>query len=84
MCTVLTDAPLSVENQSIIMPACGKCTVCKDICPKGVLHGLTWEPGMNRDLIVDVYHCDGCLKCLVDCPWTQKYMNHNICRDEYK
>jgi len=78
MCTVLTNAPLPIGNRSIIMPKCGECTVCKDICPTGAVHGSTWEPGMNRDFIVNVYHCDGCLKCLVNCPWTQKYMENNI------
>ena len=78
ICTVLTNAPLPTENKSIIMPKCGKCTVCKDICPMGVIYGSAWKPGMNRDFIVNVYHCDGCLKCLVNCPWTQKYMDNNI------
>lgn len=78
MCTVLTNAPLSTENRPIIMSKCGKCGICKDICPMSVIHGTTWEPDMNRDLIVDVYHCSGCLKCLVNCPWTQKYMENNI------
>mgnify|MGYP001590114478 FL=1 len=77
MCTVLTNAPLPTENRSIIMPKCGKCTVCKDICPAGVIRGTTWEIGMNRDLIVDVYHCVTCLKCLAKCPWTQRYMENN-------
>ena len=78
MCTVLTNAPLPTEKRTMIMPKCGECTVCKDICPTYVIHGATWEPGMNRDLIVDVYHCECCLKCLVNCPWTQKYMKSNI------
>lgn len=78
MCTVLTNAPIPTENRPIIMPKCGECTVCKDICPTSIIHGTTWEPGMNRDLIVDVYHCECCLKCLVHCPWTQKYMKSNI------
>jgi epoxyqueuosine reductase len=78
MCTVLTNAPLPIEERSIIMPKCEKCTVCKDVCPTGAIYGSTWEPGMNRDFIVDVYHCDGCLKCVVNCPWTQKYMENNI------
>ena len=78
MCSVLTNAPLPTGNKPIIMHRCGKCTVCKDICPTGVIHGSTWEIGMNRDLIVDVYHCETCLKCLVNCPWTQKYMKNNI------
>jgi epoxyqueuosine reductase len=78
MCTVLTNAPLPTENKSIITPKCGECTVCRDICPTGVIHGATWKPDMNRDLIVDVYHCAGCLKCLVNCTWTQKYMESDI------
>ncbi|GFZ30011.1 iron-sulfur-binding protein [Clostridium zeae] len=78
MCTVLTNASLSIENKKVIMPKCGGCTVCKDICPVNVIHGTTWEPNMNRDLIVDVYHCKCCLKCLVHCPWTQNYMKSNI------
>lgn len=59
------------------MPKCGKCTVCKNICPAQVIHGTIWEAGMNRDLIVDVYNCACCLKCLVNCPWSQKYMKSN-------
>ncbi|WP_291549340.1 hypothetical protein [Clostridium sp. HMP27] len=76
--TVLTNAPLPIENRQRVMPKCGSCTVCKDICPANVIHGTTWEPGMNRDLIVDVYHCECCLKCLVQCPRMQHYMESNI------
>lgn len=78
MGTVLTNAPIPVEDKPIIMPKCGECNVCKDICPTSVIHGTTWQPEMNRDLIVDVYHCECCLKCLVNCPWTQRYMKSNI------
>ena len=77
MCTVLTNAPLPTENTPIVMPKCGKCSVCKSVCQADVIHGSTWKIGMNRDLIVDVYHCDSCLKCLINCPWTQKYMRNN-------
>lgn len=77
MCTVLTNAPLPTENKSIIMPKCGSCTVCKDVCPVGVIHGSTWYTDVNRDLIIDIYHCSTCLKCLSNCHWTQKYMNNN-------
>jgi epoxyqueuosine reductase QueG len=79
MCTVLTNAPLPTENRPIIMPKCGECTVCKDLCSTSAIHGSTWEPGINRDFIVDVYKCDGCLKCLVNCPWTQKYVYRKRC-----
>lgn len=78
LCTVLTNAPLPANNSPIINPKCGKCTICKDICPTGVIHGTTWEQRMNRDSIVDVYHCIGCLKCLIHCYWTQSYVKNNI------
>lgn len=77
MSTVLTDAPLPTENKPIQMSKCGECTVCKDICPAGVIHGYTWNRNVHRDLIVDVYNCIGCLKCLANCTWTQKYMKNN-------
>lgn len=77
MCTVLTNAPLAVEMQSILMPKCGKCRVCQDICPSGALHGQVWNRDIDKDLIVDVYHCRACLKCLALCPWTQKYMKND-------
>jgi epoxyqueuosine reductase QueG len=78
MCTVLTNAPLPTENRPIIMPKCKECNVCKDVCSTNAIHGSIWEPDINRDFIVDVYKCDGCLKCLVNCPWTQKYTKSKI------
>lgn len=77
MCSVLTNAALPTQNKPIIMPKCGECTACKDICPAKVIHGSKWEVGINRDLIVDVYNCETCLKCLANCSWTQKYMKNN-------
>lgn len=50
---------------------------CKDICPAWTIHGSTWEMSMNGDLIVDIYHCDGCLKWLSNFHWSQKYINNN-------
>ncbi|MBL4938509.1 epoxyqueuosine reductase [Clostridium sp. YIM B02515] len=77
MCTVLTNAQLPTENKPILTSSCGECTVCKDICPAGVIHGCTWNRNVHRDLILDVYNCIGCLKCLANCTWTQKYMKNN-------
>ncbi|WMJ87473.1 4Fe-4S binding protein [Anaerocolumna sp. MB42-C2] len=74
MCTVLTNVPLPAENTPYIESQCQNCTKCIDICPVNAIRGLTWEPGLNRDCIVDVYKCIGCLKCLINCPWTVKYM----------
>lgn len=78
MCTVLTDAPLPANNPPIIQPQCGDCTVCIKICPPGALHGATWGPGIDRDSIANIGKCKCCLKCLVQCPWTQKYIQNNF------
>lgn len=78
MSTVLTNAPFPTENRPIIMPKCGVCNVCMNTCQAEAIHGSTWKLGMSRDLIVDVYHCNACLKCLTNCPWTQNYMKRNI------
>lgn len=77
MCTVLTNAPFPTENKSIVMPKCGECTACMDACQVKAIHGSRWEMGIDRDLMVDVYNCTCCLKCLANCTWTQKYMKNN-------
>lgn len=78
MCSVLTNAPLPTQNKPIIMPKCGECHICKDICSAKVIRGTKWDVGIGRDSIVDVFNCETCLKCLVNCPWTQKYMKNNM------
>lgn len=77
MCSVLTNAPFPTQTKPMIQSICGTCSICKDICPAKVIHGTTWEEGIDRDLMIDVYHCEGCLKCLVRCIWTQRYRNGN-------
>ncbi len=72
--TLLTDAPLETMRHEPLSPQCGSCTVCVDICERHVLKGVCWSPAVKRDEIVDVYGCNTCLKCLVYCPRTQKYM----------
>ena len=76
MCTVLTDMPLPTENATIIMPKCGNCMTCKNVCYPKAIHGTTWAFDVTRDGIIDVYHCETCLKCLAHCPWTLNYMKH--------
>lgn len=78
MCTVLTNAPLPTQNKPILRSKCGECNICMDICPTKVIHGIKWEEGMARELIVDVYHCKACLKCMINCTWTQRYMKNSI------
>lgn len=74
--TVLTNAPLPTKNKSMVTSKCCACNICMEACPVDALHGATWEMGINRDLMVDVYSCTMCLKCLSNCLWTQKYMRN--------
>lgn len=78
ICSVLTNAPLPTQNYPIISSKCGACHICMDICPAKVLYGTKWEEGIHRDLIIDVYHCQTCLKCMAKCPWTQRYMKISV------
>ena len=73
LCTVLNDATLEVESHEPRLSKCNKCNICVAICEKGVLKGRTWGNATSREEIIDVYGCSTCLKCLVHCPWTQKY-----------
>ena len=75
--TVLTDAPLDTIRHELLASRCSHCNVCVDICEKKVLKGRLWSQSTRRDEIVDVYGCSTCLKCLVHCPQTKKYVNSN-------
>ena len=74
MCTVLTNAPLKTILKEPIEPQCGNCHVCVDVCEEKALKGKTWEQGLPREELIDVFLCTTCIKCLVFCPWTQLYM----------
>lgn len=71
--TVLTNAPLETVFHEPLLPKCGNCNICAEVCEKKVLKGKIWNKGVSRSEIVDVYGCSTCLKCLVHCPWTQKH-----------
>ena len=74
MCTVLTNAPLEDVLSTFCPSYCGDCNVCETICQVKAIKGKSWEFGISRDEIVDVFLCNTCFKCEVHCPWTQKYM----------
>ncbi len=76
MCTVLTDAPLETVLYSPLKSQCGNCCICKDICKVEAIKGNAWDIHTARDEIVDADKCNTCLKCLVFCTWTQKYINN--------
>jgi epoxyqueuosine reductase len=77
MCSVLTDAPLQTVLLQPLESRCGDCTICVDICQVQALTGTPWNITTSREEIVDVHKCTTCLKCLVFCPWTQRYMKNN-------
>lgn len=76
--TVLTDAPLETVLCEPLYPKCGNCMTCVNICERKVLKGKMWTRYTSRDEIVDVYGCSTCLKCLVHCPYTQRYCKRQI------
>ncbi len=73
ICTVLTDIPLPTEQTKQMLPQCGTCNQCKTICPTSTIHGTTWEMGILRESLLDVFQCETCLKCMTICPWTIRY-----------
>ena len=78
MCTVLTDAPIETEDVPIISSKCGNCQICKNICPAKAIHGKEWTPGIERELLIDVFTCKKCLKCMANCTWTLKYVRQEV------
>lgn len=66
--TVLTNAPLPMEDAVQAVNRCGSCMACVRACPVGALSGKKWTPQMERDKIVDVEACRLCLKCMQVCP----------------
>lgn len=72
--TVLTDAPLHIAGTQPMESKCGACRICTDICPAGAIYGKAWERHIPREERIDVHRCITCLKCLVHCSYTRKYL----------
>lgn len=73
MCTVLTNAPITTENYSLVSSKCGHCDICKKVCPGHAIYGNEWTKNCGRDVIIDVFKCICPLKCVVNCPQTLRY-----------
>ena len=71
---ILTAAPFTINNIQPPDTQCGDCTACADICPKKALRGKQWSPGTSRDEMLDRKLCAPCLLCMVNCPFTIRYM----------
>lgn len=70
---VLTTAPFEATSQAPMEPRCGDCTRCVDVCPTATLLGKTWSVTTTREEIMTRKLCVLCLKCMVNCPYTEKY-----------
>jgi epoxyqueuosine reductase len=78
MCSVLTDAPIDVKAPHLSSSKCGECNICKEVCPTNAIVGQTWTKNSKRNMLVDVFCCECCLKCLSHCPWTVRYAKQGI------
>ncbi|MDH8702501.1 epoxyqueuosine reductase [Dysgonomonadaceae bacterium PH5-43] len=75
---VLTDMPLNTVLNSLPAVQCGNCRICLDVCEPHALKGASWQLDIQREEMIDVDKCTTCLKCMVHCPWTQRYMNKEV------
>ena len=72
---VLTTAPFETISKTPIEPQCGDCNVCVDVCQPKSLHGTTWNITVKREDMMVRKLCTLCLKCMLWCPYTEKYVN---------
>lgn len=73
---------------------CGNCSVCKTQCPGEAISGKNWNVHIDRDEFFNALDCRRtarqlslermdkqitlCGKCIVACPYTQKYLQRKI------
>lgn len=72
---VLTDTPLNTTQQKIIESKCGKCKNCINVCQENALKDTIWRKGMSRKEMIHVEKCTTCMRCLVHCLYTQRYLS---------
>jgi len=91
--SILTDAPVKTAKP-INCSECGDCMICKDACPAGAVLGKIWTVNTFRDEFFNAELCretarkrsfesfgievTQCGKCILVCPWTQKYLNADV------
>ncbi len=87
--SVLTNIPFKT-GIPITESLCGKCDICVFHCPGKAIKGNMWNPGVDRNKLVDVKICKKtatesgkifnqtevmCEICFSICPYTKKYIN---------
>ena len=87
--TVLTDAEVAA-GEPVDSSQCGDCVACVAACPGHAPSGNNWQPDLPRDSFFNAFACRNtalalamkrtghreiiCGRCIVACPWTQKYL----------
>lgn len=88
--SILTNAPLKTA-EPINQSKCGNCTICTHACPAHAVLGKNWSVNTYRDEFFSPKLCRRtarerafqslhkeitlCGKCIVACPYTQRYLN---------
>jgi len=71
---ILTDLPL--QTNQVIKNECGDCRKCIEACPQNALTFVAFNdhPSCRED-VLDIKTClgdNGCLSCILPCPWLKK------------
>lgn len=75
---VLTSAPFHTVSSAPEEPHCGDCSACVEACPTNTLHGKAWSVTTSREEIMERKRCTLCVKCMIACPYTQRYANDTV------
>ncbi|MHC1684221.1 MAG: 4Fe-4S double cluster binding domain-containing protein [Clostridiaceae bacterium] len=54
--TIFVDLDIP-SNKPLIESRCGECEECVKACPHKCIHGNSWTPGIERDLLFDAKKC---------------------------
>ena len=71
---VLTKAPFATTSEIPKEPQCGDCNICVDVCTSKSLRGKIWDNTTTRDEMMVRNLCNVCAKCMIWCPYTEKYI----------